>query len=49
MIFDQFGELQNADACDFAKKKKTRAARPVRACARPTERERVHFSYFSQK
>jgi len=49
MIFDQFGELQNADACDFADKKKTRADRPVRACSRPTERERVHFSYFSQK
>lgn len=33
MIFDQFGELQNADACDFAERKKKKAARPVvRAC-----------------
>lgn len=43
IIFDQFDVLQYADACDFAEEKKKRRVRigPIRACSRPTERERV--------
>lgn len=40
MIFDQFGELQNADASDFAKKKNY-ACGSVRTCVCTADRTRT--------